>query len=135
MFGHPAHEASIQEHIEGVGQRGRLRGRHLLHRYEPKLGHQGRQAAHIAEMGDNLDGHGQVIEQAARRTVRRVDGADKAPGIRQQGADLRGSHLLEEGAPAGIYKIIFLLFGEIRVIHDTGTVVVTFFTNSSHLDC
>ena len=51
-------------------------------------------------MSDYLDGHGEVIEQAAGGPVGRVDRADEAPGVGQQRPYLCRAHLLEEGAPA-----------------------------------
>ena len=50
-------------------------------------------------MGDDLDGHGEVVEEAAGGPVGRVHRADEAPRVRQQRPHLRRTHLLEEGAP------------------------------------
>ena len=50
-------------------------------------------------MGDDLDGHGEVVEEAAGGPVGRVHRADEAPRVRQQRPHLRRPHLLEEGAP------------------------------------
>ena len=49
-------------------------------------------------MCNQLDRHGEMVEETARGAVWRVDGAHEAPGVRQQGPLLSGSHLLEEGA-------------------------------------
>ena len=49
-------------------------------------------------MIDDFAGGGEVIEQAARRPVRRVDGAEEAPRFRQQLPHRRRPHLREVGA-------------------------------------